>query len=305
MDLIILALLGGAAYLYFTGTSTVTPTATPGTVTPLTSTTSPLTPGTTVAPVLSTAGMSPMQAVAAQAAAAAQAVAATGPGTMISTSSTTGAGTTMNSTTPANAIPSDQQILQANVPPGQGNKASWYTNSTLLAMMASMQMSYNQASCSGFVPAQSLSLSQVAGLTGSAVGAGSSVAAATGIIAASAVPIVGIGIAIGSIIVSLVSKVFQHHAAAVKAEQQTLCAAIPAINNALAVINEALSGGSITVAQARTAYESAYSQYVSMTAPVTKDNSGQCDEGCGLKHTLRALISKQELLIGVAPGGPV
>jgi hypothetical protein len=302
MDLLILALLGGAAYLYFSAPSTVQPTAAPGTLTPMASTTSPLAPGTTVAP-LTSAGASPIQAAGQAAAAAQQAVAVSGPGTMISTSSTTGAGTTMTPTTPA--IPSDQQILQANVPPGQGNKASWYTNSTLLAMMASMQMAYAQASCSGFVPAQSLSLQQVAGLTGSAVGAGSSVAAATGVIAASAVPIVGIGIAIGSIIVSLVSKVFSHHAAAVKAEQQTLCAAIPAINNALAVINEALAGGQITPAQARTAYESAYLQYVSMTAPVTKDNSGQCDEGCGLKHTLRALISKQELLIGVAPGGPV
>lgn len=268
--LIILALIGGAAWLYFQGTpvsptsaqTSPTPTATPLTPAP---TPSALTPGTTVA---------------------------------ASTAASAGGGTTVS---PRSAsVPSDQTFLN-QVTPADDSKdwinASWEAKYLTLSMMSQMRLSASatDSGCSSF-QSSSVTFQQAAGLATTGVTTGISVAATAGsAVAAAAIPFIGIGVGI----VGLVMGIFSAHKKKVQEQAQLDCAGVAAANNVLDEIDSALAAGSITPAQAKAGWEAVYSQFQQTVAPMIKDDSSHCNGPCILQHVLRAIVNKYEYIYGV------
>jgi hypothetical protein len=125
------------------------------------------------------------------------------------------------------------------------------------------------------------------GVTGAGVG----VAVAAGAISAAAGAIVGLATAGIGTIIGIYSIFHAHHAAAVAKEQSTLCADVPAANNYLKVIAQAVQQGAATPQQAMAALDSLLSDFKSAVAPILKMNSSQCNAACYLVITLTAIVN--------------
>jgi len=103
--------------------------------------------------------------------------------------------------------------------------------------------------------------------------------------------------------------IFAHHAAAVQKEQSTLCAAVPAANQALQVIAEAVTSGAATPQQAIAALQAMPGQFRSEVGAIYKD----CNAACVMYEELSAIClvqasQYQDLIDGAAQvvtaGGP-
>jgi hypothetical protein len=114
--------------------------------------------------------------------------------------------------------------------------------------------------------------------------------------------------AIGGIL-EVFGAIFAHHAAAVKKEQGTLCAAVPAANQALQVIDEAVASGATTPQQAISALQSLPGQFQSEVSGIYND----CNAACVMTKELQAICAVkvsqyQDLIAGAAQvvtaGGP-
>jgi hypothetical protein len=105
--------------------------------------------------------------------------------------------------------------------------------------------------------ASGMALSTATATTG--VLASSSVA----LIPAAAVPIVGWIVAGIGAIIGLIEAIFRHHAQAVARDLQFGCSAIPAVNNAMAVIIKGVQDGNILPSDAANSLQEIYSQYMS------------------------------------------
>jgi hypothetical protein len=116
---------------------------------------------------------------------------------------------------------------------------------------------------------------------------GVQLASSAGILAAPAT--MGISIAV-SAIVGLFSTLVQHHAQAVKTEQTALCAAVPAANNYLNVIAQAVSGGLATPQDGIAALESLKGDFRSAVGSIYND----CNAACVMNMELDAIILVME-----------
>jgi hypothetical protein len=103
--------------------------------------------------------------------------------------------------------------------------------------------------------------------------------------------------------------IFAHHAAAVQKEQSTLCAAVPAANQALQVIDEAVASGAATPQQAISALQAMPGQFQSEVGAIYQD----CNAACVMTDELKAIClvkasQYQDLIAGAAQvvtaGGP-
>lgn len=110
--------------------------------------------------------------------------------------------------------------------------------------------------------------------------------AGTALIAAPAT--LGISIAIAGI-VGIFSTIFQHHAQAVAKEQSTLCTAVPAANNYLNVIDQAVASGTATPQQGLQALDSLSSDFKSAVSGIYKS----CNAACVMQMCLDAAIATQ------------
>jgi hypothetical protein len=81
------------------------------------------------------------------------------------------------------------------------------------------------------------------------------------------------------------SAIFAHHAAAVAKEQGTLCAAVPAANQALQVIDEAVQSGQATPQQAIDALNAMPGQFRSQVSGIYQD----CNAACVMYEELEAI----------------
>lgn len=109
-----------------------------------------------------------------------------------------------------------------------------------------------------FKTASGLSLSAAAGTEG--------ILASTGVIAATSTAGIALGAATMGVglIVSVIGMIFQHHAQAVARDLSFGCQAIPAVNNALSVIQQAVASGAATAADAAQSLYEIYAQYMSL-----------------------------------------
>lgn len=113
-------------------------------------------------------------------------------------------------------------------------------------------------------------------------------------------PIVGGIVLAGAAIAKVFGFIFSHHAAAVKKEQSILCAAVPAANDALQVIDQALASGQVTPQQAMGAVDNVVAGFQQAVSGIIKGSdpmsSGECNAACVWLSALRAvaLVKKSQ-----------
>jgi len=146
--------------------------------------------------------------------------------------------------------------------------------------------------CQALGPATGMSdvqLAQMAGglaLTGASIGL-----TAAGVVTAAALAPWTMGI---SAIIGLFPVLFGHHAQAVKKEQSVLCAAVPAANNYLSIIDQAVSQGHATPQDAIAALQSLENDFELQVASSRHGNDptsgGECNAACVMASNLRAIV---------------
>ncbi len=111
-------------------------------------------------------------------------------------------------------------------------------------------------------------------------------------------PIVGGIVLAGAAIAKVFGIIFGHHAAAIKKEQSVLCAAIPATNDALTVIDQVLASGQSTPRQAMDALDQVVSGFSQATASIRKGNdpngTGDCNAACVWLSELKAVVARKK-----------
>lgn len=111
--------------------------------------------------------------------------------------------------------------------------------------------------------AQPLNLLKTAsGLALSTAGVATGALSSASLLPAVAVPVIGWIIAGVGAIISLIEAIFQHHAQAVARDLQFGCSAIPAVNNAMAVIIKGVGDGTILPGDAANALQEVYAQFM-------------------------------------------
>ena len=166
------------------------------------------------------------------------------------------------------------------------------------------------AQCSATGQSSNIKLAQVSGtlaLTGVNIAAmtSASVMAAVGGAAVLGAATLGIGAIIG-----LFPIFFGHHAAAVKKEQSVLCAATPAANNYLQVIDDAVRTGKATPQQGIDALSSLVTDFEAQVAAIRHGDNpmspGECNAACVIQSELRGVVLRkqsqyQDLIAAQAP----
>jgi hypothetical protein len=121
-------------------------------------------------------------------------------------------------------------------------------------------------------------------------------------------PVVGAAVVAIGALADVFGAISAHHAAAVKKEQSTLCVAVPAANQALQVIDEAVQGGQATPQQGIDALNSLLSGFLSNVASIQHGSdpmSSQCNAACVEATKLHAIVLEkqseyQDLIAGAA-----
>ena len=98
----------------------------------------------------------------------------------------------------------------------------------------------------------------------------------------------GISLAISGI-VGIFSTIFNHHAKAVAKEQSVLCTAVPAANNYLDVIDQAVASGAASAQKALQALDSLSSDFRSAVSGIYKS----CNAACVMQMCLDAALATQ------------
>ena len=93
-----------------------------------------------------------------------------------------------------------------------------------------------------------------------------------------------------SALIGLFPLIFGHHAAAVKKEQNVLCAAVPAANNYLQIIAQAVQSGQATPQQGIDALHSLVSDFQSQVGGIRND----CNAACVMTYELQAIAAVME-----------
>jgi hypothetical protein len=158
--------------------------------------------------------------------------------------------------------------------------------------------------CSG-IAAQPVNLFQTAsGLALGTTSAGIGILASTTVIAATTAAIAGaITMGVG-VIIAVIDLIFAHHAAAVKRDLNFGCSVWPAVNNAFALIAQAVQNGTMTPANAAAALPEIYSQVMSaggasgtVSGPgnipsggTSINDSPYCNSNCELSVVLLGMV---------------
>lgn len=127
------------------------------------------------------------------------------------------------------------------------------------------------------------------GIVISAAGATEGILVATHVISAVTGAIAGAATLGVGVLISVISMIFAHHAAAVKRDLAFGCSALPAVNNAFAVINKAVQAGQTTPAAASQALDQIYSQYESAGGAAINYHPW-CNSNCELGVILKGMV---------------
>jgi hypothetical protein len=115
-----------------------------------------------------------------------------------------------------------------------------------------------------------------------------------------------------SAIIGLFPIIFGHHAQAVKAEQSVLCTAVPAANNYLQIIDQAVKSGKATPQQGIDALNSLLSDFESQVSSIRHGtdpmSAGECNAACIEQTKLHAVVllmqSEYQDMLSVASVAP-
>lgn len=200
-------------------------------------------------------------------------------------------------------VPTDQAIVQQLIPQTSGTKGfdqtavSW----TLSAIRAGRLPAYTEERCAQVKPLDKKTL--ITNLSGNVTGGlatASSSAAAAGSTTwfAAAAP----AFIIGAVALAVVGAIFAHHAQAVAKEQTTMCAAVPAANEALAWVDSEFSAGRLSKADAQASLDSMLQNFTQYVTPVMKrEGTSKCNLACGYTRALEGIVAKKKAQIAEAP----
>lgn len=143
--------------------------------------------------------------------------------------------------------------------------------------------------CAGMQTSNMSLLTTASGITLSAAGATTGILVATHVISAVTGAIAGAAtLGVGALI-SVVAMIFAHHAAAVKRDLAFGCSALPAVNNAFAVLAQAVAAKQTTPAAAAQALDTVYSNYQSAGGSAI-NTSPFCNSNCELGVVLKGMV---------------
>jgi hypothetical protein len=189
------------------------------------------------------------------------------------------------------AITADQAAQQA-MPKSSVRSTPGFTQAVYNDIVAAAQsgefQAFNPSGCSGVSAGGNLKLIQTGGslaLTGLQIGLTTS-----GAISAAALAPFTMGI---SALIGLFPMFFQHHAQAVALEQKTICAAVPAAENYLQVIEQAVQSGQIDPAHGIAALQSLLSDFTAQMSSIMKNTSSACNAACVWVKELTAIVAYQ------------
>lgn len=132
-------------------------------------------------------------------------------------------------------------------------------------------------------------LQTAGGLSLGATSATTGILAATHMIPAAAVPVVGWVVAGVGAVIGIISAIFQHHAQAVKRDLAFGCSALPAVNNAFAVIAQGVQSGQIKPSDAASALDQIVSEFHSAGGAAI-NNSPWCNSNCEMEVILKGMV---------------
>jgi hypothetical protein len=126
------------------------------------------------------------------------------------------------------------------------------------------------------------SQSSGAKILGSAAGIGLGIGGkiAATLAPAAAVPVIGWVVAGVGALVGLFEAIFAHHAQAVAKEEQVLCASVPAANDSLTAIEQAVAAGTMTPAQGIAALQQLQREFANAVSSIIKDDETHCNAAC-------------------------
>lgn len=193
----------------------------------------------------------------------------------------------------------------AHLNPKQFQNSAWLSQASSAIQSSSIDVTGGFGpDCAGQT-AQPLSMFKTAsGLALSGTAATTGILSAVHLIPAAAVPVIGWVVAGVGAIIGLIGAIFQHHAQAVARDLKFGCSAIPAVNNAFAVLRQGVQDGTIKPADAANALPEIYSQYMSAggasgsaSGPggipgggTAINDSPWCNSNCELSVVLLAMV---------------
>jgi hypothetical protein len=187
-------------------------------------------------------------------------------------------------------------------PRDSGNQA-WVSAQVAEVQAGQFDVSASVPGCSAQAPNLNL-FSTVSGLSLSAARTGIGIATAVSAIAGTTAVALGAATMGAGLVIAVIGMIFAHHAAAVKRDTNFSCGALPAVNNAFQLINQAVQSGHTSPAAAAAALPEIYSQFMkagggsgSITGPGGIPSSGNainnhpwCNSNCEFSVTLLAMV---------------
>ena len=99
---------------------------------------------------------------------------------------------------------------------------------------------------------------------------------------------------IGGAIIGIFASIFAHHAQAVAKEQQVECAAVPAFNDTLSAIADAVSAGTITPQQGIASLSQALTDFQNAISQIMRNDSSNCNAGCVWWKCAQAAVAEMQ-----------
>lgn len=172
--------------------------------------------------------------------------------------------------------------------PKDFQNSAWLSKAALQIRAGAFDISWYSGNC-GSTPANMSLFTTAAGISISAAGATEGILVATHVLAATTGAILGAATMGVGVLVSVISMIFAHHAAAVKRDLAFGCGALPAVNNAFSLINQAVQSKQTTPEAAAQALDAIYTQYQSAGGAAINDNPW-CNSNCEMGVILKAMV---------------
>jgi hypothetical protein len=183
-----------------------------------------------------------------------------------------------------------EQAAEVAFPHSQVSSKAGFTQTVYDNIVSAAQsgtfVAFNPGQCSGVSSGGNIKLIQTGGslaLTGVSIGLTSA-----GIAAAGALAPFTLGI---SALIGIFPMFFAHHAAAVAQERKVICAAVPAAQNYLQVIDQAVQSGQVDAAHGISALQSLLSDFTNQVSSIMKKSSSACNAACVWVEQLTAIVA--------------
>jgi len=96
------------------------------------------------------------------------------------------------------------------------------------------------------------------------------------------------------IVSSIFTAIFGHHKKQVARERQVLCAAVPAANESLRVIETAIQNGQIAPPQAIAYLDELFNQFQGAVSAIIKSDATHCNAACVWSYSLAAIVARKK-----------